>query len=151
MAQFLKVGIGLKMLLKNQQEVVKEKHKNVDFYPIRDDIEVSTGFDIDREAVTLDIEKCDPVKGQMTHVLKYNQDGNRIVMNGYGYNYRRRMCEDEGYTKVAIKIGTFKEETKLAHSIKFRSTEITSPWNDLSYREEGSDIKMTSISEGWTS
>ena len=51
MAQFLKVGIGLKMLLKKQQEVVKEKHKNVDFYPIRDDIEVSTGFDIDREAV----------------------------------------------------------------------------------------------------
>ena len=133
MAQFLKVGIGLRMLLKKQQEVVREKHKNADFLTIKDEIEVYTGNAIDREAEKLEVLKIEPTRGQMRHELKYGQDGSFIIMYGFGYNYRERMCEDEGYTKVIISIGYFKEETKLAHSIKFRSTEIIHSWNDLTY------------------
>ena len=77
MAQFLKVGIGLRMLLKKQQEVVREKHKNADFHTIKDEIEVYTG---------------NGTRGQMKHELKCGQDGSFIIMYGFGYNYRERMC-----------------------------------------------------------
>ena len=110
MAQFLKVGIGLRMLLKKQQEVVREKHKNVDFHTITNEIEVDTGNAIDREAEKLEVLKIEPTRGQMRHELKYGQDGSFIIMYGFGYNYRERMCEDEGYTKVIISIGYFRKK-----------------------------------------
>ena len=93
--------------------------------------------DVQTEAEKGTVAITRPIEAEINHNMRCHQDGRKVCLQGYGYNFSRNLKTAPRYSKLRIILAEFQvEEEKLTDNIKFRTHQFKTQWKDLIFLNE---------------
>ena len=91
--------------------------------------------DVQTEAEKGTVAITRPIEAEINHNMRCHQDGRKVCLQGYGYNFSRNLKTAPRYSKLRIILAEFQvEEEKLTDDIK--THRFQTQWKDLIFLNE---------------